>query len=275
MIHVVRRSQMIGLIAMDGSTALRLGQTEEVWLDQWGRVTYVSGDEGYLPLDQVFVVGSDAVLTYSSTVIEPPVNLRRLHQLAVQSTLGERLGWVEDFLFDWQTGEIVAYILEGEIAAPFGGRAVLYPEDVEAIDVEAVTVTEKAKERLKSESEGLKGFLSEKSQAVKNLVRTIGDRLHSIISPEDKPEVVRVKIKQVSDQLASSGKHDHHAVKEATEFLQQRWENLQQSISRASSRAKAALDAANSPIAVGETRLPLSGHGGHACQKMPIGRSLV
>ncbi len=244
MIHVVRRSQMIGLIAMDGSTALRLGQTEEVWLDQWGRVTYVSGDEGYLPLDQVFVVGPDAVLTYSSTVIEPPVNLRRLHQLAVQSTLGERLGWVEDFLFDWQTGEIVAYILEGEIAAPFGGRAVLYPEDVEAIDVEAVTVTEKAKERLKSESEGLKGFLSEKSQAVKNLVRTIGDRLHSIISPEDKPEVVRVKIKQVSDQLASSGKHDRHALKEATEFLQQRWENLQQSISRASSRAKAALDAA-------------------------------
>ncbi|MGK7876361.1 MAG: photosystem reaction center subunit H [Xenococcaceae cyanobacterium] len=244
MIHVVRRSQMIGLTAMDGSTALRLGQTEEVWLDEWGRVTYLSGDQGYLPLEQVFVVGPDAVLSYSSTVVEPPGNLRRLHQLAVQSTLGEPLGWVEDFLFDWQTGEIAAYILGGEIAAPFGGRAVMYPEDIEAIDVEGVIVKEKAKDRLKSESEGLKGFLSEKSQGVKNLVRTIGDRLHSIVSPEDKPEVVRVKIKEVSDELASSSKHDRHTLKEATDFLQEQWESLQQSISRGGSRAKAALDAA-------------------------------
>ncbi len=244
MINVVRRSQIIGLLAMDGSTGLHLGQTEEVWLDEWGRVAYLSGDSRYLPLEQVFVVGPDAVLTYSSTLVDAPTHLRRLHRLAVESTLREPLGWVEDFLFDWQTGEIAAYILSGEIAGSLGGRAVLYPEDVEAIEAEALIIREEAKNRLKSEGEGLKGFLSEKSQAVKNLVKTIGDRLHGIVNPEDKSQAVRLKIKQVSDELASSGKYEPHVLKEATEFLQEQWSSLQQNIARASSRAKAALDAA-------------------------------
>ncbi len=244
MINVVRRSQIIGLLAMDGSTGLHLGQTEEVWLDEWGRVAYLSGDSRYLPLEQVFVVGPDAVLTYSSTLVDVPTHLRRLHRLAVESTLREPLGWVEDFLFDWQTGEIAAYILSGEIAGSLGGRAVLYPEDVEAIEAEALIIREEAKNRLKSEGEGLKGFLSEKSQAVKNLVKTIGDRLHGIVNPEDKSQTVRLKIKQVSDELASSGKYEPHVLKEATEFLQEQWSSLQQNIARASSRAKAALDAA-------------------------------
>jgi uncharacterized protein YrrD len=244
MINVVRRSQIIGLLAIDGSRGIHLGETEEVWLDEWGRVTYLSGGSRYLPLDRVFVVGPDAVLTYSSTLVDAPAHLRRLHRLAVESTLREPLGWVEDFLFDWQTGEIAAYILSGEIAGSWGGRAVLYPEDVEAIETEAVIIREEARNRLKSEGEGLKGFLSEKSQAVKNLVKTIGDRLHGLVSPEDKSQAVRIKIKQVSDELASSGKYEPHVLKEATEFLQERWESLQQSIVRASSRAKAALDAA-------------------------------
>ncbi|MGK7950354.1 MAG: hypothetical protein AB4368_16615 [Xenococcaceae cyanobacterium] len=55
-------------------------------------------------------------------------------------------------------------------AGSSGNRVVLYPEDVEAIETEAVIIRESAKNRLKSEAEGLKGFLSEKSQAIRNLV---------------------------------------------------------------------------------------------------------
>lgn len=154
------------------------------------------------------------------------------------------MGWVEDFLFDWETGDVAAYILGGEIAAPFGGRAVLFPDDVEAIDAEAIIFKEDATNHLQSESEGLKGFLSEKSQQVKNLVKRMGDRLHSLVSTHDRPEVVRVKIKEVRDELAQSGQHDRNALEEASEFLQEKWEDFQQSVSRTGKRMKQAIDSA-------------------------------
>ena len=144
--NVIRRSQIIGLITMDGSTATKYDRVEEVW--------------------------------------------------------------VEDFLFDWETGDIAAYILGGEIAESFGGKAVLFPDDVETIDAQVIVIKEEAKNRLKSESEGIKGFLSEKSQQVKNLAGKMSDRLHYLVSPQDRPEVVRVKIKEVSDELAASSQHD-------------------------------------------------------------------
>jgi uncharacterized protein YrrD len=244
MLNVVRRSQIVGLMAFDRSTASPLSQVEEAWLDETGRIAYLSGGMEYLPLEQVSSVGTEAIVTYGRLRVDAPTNLRRLHQLAVQSTQGQPLGWVEDFLFDWQTGEIVAYILSGEAAIPFGGRAVLYPEDVQEIAMSEAIVRADTKNRLKSESEGLKGLLSEKSQQVRKLVKTMGDRLHDLISPHDRPEVVRVKIKTVSDELASAGEHDRHALKEATDYLHEQWHHLQQSISRAGSRTKAALDSA-------------------------------
>ncbi len=56
--------------------------------------------------------------------------------------------------------------------------------------------------------------------------------------------MLNVKIKTVRDELASSGEHDHHTHTEATYFLQDQWQHLQQTISRAGSRAKSALDSA-------------------------------
>ncbi|MBF2020365.1 MAG: PRC-barrel domain-containing protein [Hydrococcus sp. C42_A2020_068] len=250
MFSVVRYSQIIGLIAVDSSTASRLGEVEEVWLDELGRIAYLSSAEGYLSLEQVSGVGTTAISIYGRIYDRAaPMNLRRLHRLVMRSTLDEPLGWIEDFLFDWHTGEIVAYILAGDIAESFGGRAVLYPEDVLEIVSERIVIREGAKDRLKSEAEGLKGFLSEKSDRVRHLVKIISDRLHDLISPHDKPEVVRVKIETVSDELANSDEHDRHALQEATDFLQEQWQHLQQSISRASSRAKSALDSAWKQIA--------------------------
>jgi uncharacterized protein YrrD len=245
MINVVRRSQVVGLRAMDSSTATHFNTVEEVWIDDAGRVTYLAGTQGYTPLEQVSVVGPDAVLTYSAMLEESPLtNLRRLHRLSVRSPMSDALGWVDDFLFDWQTGEIAAYILGGDIAAPFGGRAVLFPEDVQSIQAEVIVIKEGANQRLLNESEGLKGFLSEKSQQVKNLVNRMGERLKSLVSPHDKPEVVRVKIKEVRDELEASGQHDKNILQQATEFLLLEWESFQQSLNRAGERVKSAFDSA-------------------------------
>lgn len=245
MFNIVRRSQMVGLMAMDSSTATRIGGVEEVWVDDRGRVVYFASSAGYTPLEQVSIVGPDAVLTYSNLVMEPPTSLRRLHRMAVRTpSVSEALGWVEDFLFDWETGDIAAYVLGGDIAAPFGGRAVLFPEDIEVIDAEVVILKEDAKNHLKSESEGLKGFLSEKSQQVRNLAKQMGDRLKSLVSSQDQPDVVRVKIREVRDELAASGQHDKNALQEAADFLQDKWDDLQQSLNRTGQRMKQAIDSA-------------------------------
>jgi hypothetical protein len=172
------------------------------------------------------------------------MKLHHLHQLAVQSTVGEPLGWIEDYLFNWHTGEIAAYILTGAIAEALGERAVLWPEDVQATVANTVIVREGTKDRLSRETEGLKGFLSEKSHQVRHLVQVLSDRLHNVISPHDRPNVVHVKIQEVSDELAASGHHDHHALREATEFLHDHWESLQHRIERASSRVQFALNSA-------------------------------
>ena len=62
--------------------------------------------------------------------------------------------------------------------------------------------------------------------------------------PPDESGWLSASIFTVSDELASSGKYEPYVLKEATEFLQERWSSLQQNIAHASSRAKAALDAA-------------------------------
>lgn len=242
MMNVIRFSQIVGLMAIDGSTATKYDRIEEVWLDKSGRVVYLAG-EGYTPLEQISVVGPDAVLTYSDRFFEPPGNLLHLNRMQVSYPNSDPFGWVEDFLFDWSTGDIAAYVLGGDIAEPFGGRAVLFPDDIETIDAEAIVIKEEAKSRLKSETEGLKGFLSEKSQ-VKHLVQKMSDRLRDSIHLQDEPEVVHVRIREVSEELADSNKHDRDVLKEATEFLQDKWQELQQSINHNNHRMRSALDSA-------------------------------
>jgi uncharacterized protein YrrD len=244
MLNIIRRSQIVGAIVVDSATAARLGYVEEVWLDESGQVTYLSGESGYFPLDQVSGVGENTVSVFHRLAIEPPDCLRNGYRFPVRSALGTPVGWVDDFLFDWQTGEIAAYVLMEDTESPLDYRSVLLAEDTEAEGWDAIIVREGMKYPLKSESEGLKGFLSEKSHQVKDLVRTMGDRLHQAIAPDDKPDVVHLKIKEASDELAVSNHRDRHALQEATEFLHDQWESLQHSISRTSHRTSRALDSA-------------------------------
>lgn len=148
MLNVVHRSQIIDWIAIDSSTTNSFGELDEVWLDDSGRIAYFSGGETYLPVEGIAGVGMGAVSVYYPPLEYTRENLQRLHEITVESTLGEPLGWVENFL------------------------------------------------------------------------------------------------KEVSDEVAASTHHPHHALQEATEFLQEQWHSLQQSIARGGERAKASLDAA-------------------------------
>ena len=242
MFNVVRRSQIVGLSTMDGSTATQYNTVEEVWLDEEGKVVYLKGSEGYTPLEQISVVGDDAVLTYSNETVRSPQNLRRIDRLEVSTLTSAPMGWVEDFLFDWKSGDVVAYVLSGTIAEPFGGSAVLFPDDVKIIDGEVIILEEGAKNRLKSEKEGLKGFISEKSQQVKYIVRKMSHKLRESINADDKAETVKSKIAQISEELKDSV--DKQALTEATEFLQDKWQELQKTALDARRQIKSTANAA-------------------------------
>lgn len=244
MLNVIRRSQLEGLIAMDASTIAHLGAVENVWIDSTGKVAYLSVNAGFLPLTQVTDIGHQALSTYGRLVVDAPGDLRQLDQLVVQSFRGEPLGWIEDFLFDWQTGEVAAYLLTGQIAAPWNEAVVLSPEDVDSIESGYLRMREGALSHLQPATSGLQGYLSEKSPPVRHLVKVMSDRLHHLISPQDHPERVRIKVKAVSDELAAAGDHDRDALQEATAYLQAQWQHLQQNISRSGQRAKSAFDAA-------------------------------
>lgn len=226
MLNIVQRSQISGLMAIDGFGVSNLGEMEEVWVDETGKVAYISASAGYIPLEQVADISDIGLATYGELAVDLPENLQPLYQLAVGSAEGEPLGWIEDFLFDWRTGEIAAYILAGEIAQSLGESALLSPEDVENITLDRVIVRAGTQERLKTKSEGLKGFFSEKSQQVEHLVQGMGDRVHQLLSPQDEP-TVRVKVKQVDG--------DRHLISD-------RWDALRHNISRSLSQVKSGWD---------------------------------
>jgi hypothetical protein len=246
MLNVVRRSQVHGLIAIDGATVTQLDRIEEVWLDSTGKVAYFSGSAGYLPLEQVADIGTTALSMYGRLMLEEaPIHLHSLARWDVQSSRGDPLGWIEDFLFDWHTGEVAAYILTGSISQPWGEPVAVLPEEVTAMTEGHLILNEGAQDQIKPATERLSGFLSEKSKQVQHLVSVFSERLHHLILPDDRPEVVRVKVNAVRDELAHSGEHhDYQALQEAADYLHEQWETLQQGISRSGSRAKAAVDAA-------------------------------
>ena len=65
MMNVIRRSQIIGLTTMDGSTATEYDRIEEVWLDENGRVVYLAGKEGY----RLYSLGASIGVTVHSPLL--------------------------------------------------------------------------------------------------------------------------------------------------------------------------------------------------------------
>ncbi|WP_411840634.1 photosystem reaction center subunit H [Nodosilinea sp. PGN35] len=244
MLTVVRHSQIHGLTAIDGATVASLGEIEAVWLDDTGRVAYLSGREGFLPLDQVADISQQALSTCGRVLVAAPDHVQSLHELRVQSFWGDLLGWVDDFLFDWRTGEIAAYVLAGRSVEPLGEHAVFYPDDVEELTPDYLRLKENAYADLKPESEGLQAFLSEQPESVQQMVAIMRHRLYPLLLPQDGPDAVKVKVNGAGDELAASGEHDRSALQAATALLHEQWENLRHSLGRSGQRARAALASA-------------------------------
>ena len=244
MFNIIRYSQMIGLTAIGNTTNSHLGNVEEIWLDESGYVTHLSCRQRYWSLTQVASVGKETVSVDRPLIVSTPPHLHHGYQLPVRSRIGETLGWVEDFLFDWHTGEIVAYVLAGEIASYLGERPILFPGDIEKYTPEALLIPEGAKNLLKPESEGLKDFICEKSDEVKFVIQEMTDRLQRLFNLNDGPYEIQIKIQQVSEALASTNKYDQRHLAEATEFLQGQWASLQHGISRNLNLAQTALEKA-------------------------------
>jgi hypothetical protein len=236
MVTVVRHSQIRGLMAMDGTTILELGEIEAVWLDNTGHVAYLSGREGYFSLDQVSDISQQTLSTYGRLAVETPDNLQLLHELRVQSFWGDMLGWVDDFLFDWHTGEIAAYVLAGRSVEPLGEHAVFYPKDVEELAPDYLRLKENAYEDLRPESEGLEGFLSEEPQPGQSRVGLMRHRLYPLLLPQDGPDVVQVKVTTASDELVALGEQHSSPLQAATALLY--------SLGRSGQRARVALASA-------------------------------
>lgn len=244
MFNIIRYSQMVGLTAIGNTTNSHLGNVEEIWLDESGYVTYLSSGQRYWSLHQVASVGRGTISVDRPLLVAAPPHLHHGYQLPVRSRVGETLGWVEDFLFDWQTGEIVAYILAGEIASDLGERVILLPGDIEKYTPEALLIPEGAKNLLKPESEGLNDFICEKSDQVKFLIQEMINRLQRLYSLNDGPDKLQIKIQQVSKDLASTNEYDQRHLAEATEFLHNQWANLQNGINRNLNIAQTALEKA-------------------------------
>lgn len=244
MFNIIRYSQMVGLTAVGNTTNSHLGNVEEIWLDESGYVTHLSSGQRYWSLHQVASVGRGTVSVDRPLLVAAPPHLHHGYQLPVRSRFGETLGWVEDFLFDWHTGEIVAYILAGEIEIHLGERAILLPGDIEKYTTRALLIPEGAKNLLKPESEGLKDFICEKSDQVNFIIQEMTDRLQCLFNLYDGPDQIQIKIQQVSEALAATNEYDQRHLAEATEFLQGQWASLQHGIIRNLNLAQTALEKA-------------------------------
>lgn len=244
MFNIIRYSQVVGLSAVGNTTNSHLGNVKEIWLDESGYVTYLSSRQRYWSLNQVASVGRGTISVDRPLLVAAPPHLHHGYQLPVRTKIGETLGWVEDFLFDWHTGEIVAYILAGEIAIYLGERAILLPGDIEKYTPEALIIPEGARNLLKPELEGSKDFICEKSDQVKFLIHEITDRLQRLFSLNDGPDKLQIKIQQVSEDLASTNEYDQRHLAEATEFLHDQWASLQHGFNRNLNLAQTALEKA-------------------------------
>lgn len=247
MLNLIRRSQIVGLMTREKESHVFLDRVKEVWSDPTGRVAYLSCTKGYARLQQVAETESNAIYTCDRwRSEETPSNLRCLHRLNVYSLRREYVGWVKDFIFDWQTGEIKAYILAGKITGRcrLNRKVVLLPEDVEVMEANGIVIKQNAQKRIKSASEGLKGFLCEKSPQVQKLVKYMSDRLHPYISSNENSDIIRYKIKLFANELALNSQYNKHDILKATEFVQQYWKDIACSRDRSKQAAQSSLEAA-------------------------------
>ena len=171
-----QRAAVLGLQVFSKRSAVRLGIVTQLWLDvDQRRVVGVTvaerfvpgtpigiGDTFFMSLDNIDLLGPDAILVDDESVLEDILVTERYTTLInneVVTESGEPLGKVRDFKFDPETGELL-FLIVASIGNPIIPASLIstYELDVNeiiAVGRDRIIVTEGMEDRMTQLSKGL------------------------------------------------------------------------------------------------------------------------
>jgi len=174
--QIRQRSSVLGIQVISQSTAKRLGIVTEIWVDMNQRqimgVTVTErtlpgtaigfGDSYYMAMDDINLLGPDAILVDTDRVLQDILVSERYTNLIgveVVTESGEILGKVRDFQFDPETGDLLYLILSSlglpQIPAQLISTYLLDVNEVIAVGRERIVVTEGMEERMEQLTKGI------------------------------------------------------------------------------------------------------------------------
>ncbi|MGQ9864722.1 MAG: PRC-barrel domain-containing protein [Pseudanabaenaceae cyanobacterium] len=171
-----QRGSVLGLQIIDKTSGKRLGTVTELWLDVdrksvvgftvSDRVLPISnisfGEQFYLPLERVDLLGPDALLVEGDRLLEDILTAERYTALVgceVVTEAGEPLGRVRDFKFEPRSGQLSALIL-AQLPSPLIPDSLISTYEMDIYEIVAVgrdriIVTEGMEDRLVQLTKGL------------------------------------------------------------------------------------------------------------------------
>ncbi|MBD2188893.1 PRC-barrel domain-containing protein [Pseudanabaena mucicola] len=171
-----QRAAVLGLQIFSKRSATRLGIVTQIWLDvDQRRVTGVTvserfvpgtpigiGDAFFMSLDNIDLLGPDAILVDDESVLEDILITERYTSLInneVVTESGEPLGKVRDFKFDPETGDLL-FLIVASVGNPIIPASLIstYELDVNeiiAVGRDRIIVTEGMEDRMTQLSKGL------------------------------------------------------------------------------------------------------------------------
>ncbi|WP_271254909.1 PRC-barrel domain-containing protein [Pseudanabaena sp. Chao 1811] len=171
-----QRAAVLGLQVFSKRSAIRLGIVTQIWLDvDQRRVTGVTvaerfvpgtpigiGDTFFMSLDNIDLLGPDAILVDDESVLEDILITERYTTLInneVVTESGELLGKVRDFKFDPETGDLM-FLIVASVGNPIIPASLISTYEIDVNEIIAVgrdriIVTEGMEDRMTQLSKGL------------------------------------------------------------------------------------------------------------------------
>ncbi len=171
-----QRAAVLGLQVFSKRSAIRLGIVTQIWLDvDQRRVTGVTvaerfipgtpigiGDTFFMALDNIDLLGPDAILVDDESVLEDILITERYTNLInneVVTESGELLGKVRDFKFDPETGDLM-FLIVASVGNPIIPASLISTYEIDVNEIIAVgrdriIVTEGMEDRMTQLSKGL------------------------------------------------------------------------------------------------------------------------
>jgi sporulation protein YlmC with PRC-barrel domain len=171
-----QRAAVLGLQVFSKRSAIRLGIVTQIWLDvDQRRVKGVTlaeryvpgtpigiGDTFYMSLENIDLLGPDAILVDDESVLEDILITERFTTLInneVVTESGEPLGKVRDFKFDPETGELM-FLIIASVGNPIIPASLISTYEIDVNEIIAVgrdriIVTEGMEDRMTQLSKGL------------------------------------------------------------------------------------------------------------------------